>query len=177
VTAFNSGGNTAAVQLVVGSSGADTMTSGIGSNDAVSTGAGNDTIMVVSNDFQRVDGGTGTDMLRVSGSVTLDFTQIGGTGGNLSGKVRSIEQIDLGSGTQTLKINAQDVLNISDATNSLRVTGTSGDTVDLAEVIGAAASQWHNMGTSSGVTTYQYFDSGNAATLAQVLIDSAITTS
>ena len=177
VTTFNALGNTGSVQLVLGTSGVDTMTSGIGAGDAVSTGAGNDVIMVTSNDFQRVDGGTGTDTLRLSGNFTLDFTLIGGAGGNLSGKVRSIEQVDLGTGTQTLKINAQDVLNMSETSNALRITGTAGDTVDLSEVIGSAASQWHNMGTTSGVTTYQYFDSSNAATLAQVLIDSAITTS
>ena len=177
VTSFNGTGNTAAVQLVVGTSGADTMSSGIGVSDAVSTGSGNDLIIVVSNNFQRVDGGTGTDTLRVTGAVNLDFTLVGGAGGNLSGKVRSIEQIDLGSGNQTLRINAQDVLNISESTNSLRVSGAAGDTLDLSEVIGSAASQWHNLGTSAGVTTYQYFDASNVATLAQVLVDSLITTS
>ena len=69
------------------------------------------------------------------------------------------------------------MLNLSEATNSLRVTGAAGDTLDLSEIIGTGASQWHNTGTAAGVTTYRYYDASNVATLAQVLVDSAITTS
>ena len=174
IAAFNGTGNTAAVETVIGTAGADSMTgSGIGAGDSASMGAGNDLIITNATTFQRIDGGTGNDTLRLNAAATWDFTSTS----NLSGKVRSIEIIDLGTGNQTLRINAQDVLNMSETTNALRVTGTAGDTVDLSEVIGVAANQWHNMGTAVGVTTYQYFNASNVATLAQVLIDSTITTS
>ena len=178
VAAFNTAGNTAAAEKVIGTSGNDTLTgSGIGSGDAVSTGAGNDVIVTNATTFLRIDGGTGTDTLRLNSTATWDFTLTSGAGSNLSGKVRSIEQLDLGTGNQTVKLTAQDVLQMSEVTNDLRVTGTAGDTIDVSEVIGAAASQWHNLGTSAGVTTYQYFDASNAATLARLLVDSTVTVS
>jgi hypothetical protein len=92
--------------------------------------------------------------------------------------VTDVEGIHLGAGNQSLTLALVDVLGMSSTTDTLYIASNgSGDTVDIAEVIGTGANQWHNQGTANGVVTYQYYDAGNSATLAKLIIDSTVVVS
>jgi Ca2+-binding RTX toxin-like protein len=116
---------------------------------------------VGSNGYRRVDGGTGFDTLRIGAATTLDFTAVGsGAGQNLSGHTRGIERIDLVAGAQagTLRLSEQDVYALAGdysapagaavagrQSNTLFVSGDTGDTLSFAEGIGGA-SGWRTTG-------------------------------
>ena len=124
-------------------------------------GAGDDILEINDTTFRRIDGGSGTDKLELSGSgFALDTTTIS----NL--KITGIEIIDLGSGSDTLTLDVRDVLDISDTTNTLRITGVAGDTVAFS---GTTFSQGSTQ-VVDGIT-FNIFSSGQA----QVLIDQDIT--
>ena len=103
--------------------GNDTIIGG-GGADVLYGGAGNDLIAIADTTFQRVDGGLGDDTLALSGSdTTVDLEA-------LRGLIRSIENIDLtGTGNNTLNITRRDLVNLSDTSNRLIVTGDVGDSV------------------------------------------------
>ena len=71
----------------------------------------------------------------------------------------------MGSGSDTLTLGLQDVLDISKTTNTLSVLGSSGDTVAFLDTFTQGNTQ-----VVDGVT-FNIFSSGNA----QVLIDEDIT--
>ena len=77
--------------------------------------------------FARVDGGSGDDTLALDGNgITLDLTAIA------DNRLRGIESIDItGSGDNTLIVDVLEVLNLSDTSNTLTVTGNAGDFVDI----------------------------------------------
>src|SRR5207248_6570504 len=93
--------------------------------------------------FARLDGGTGTDPLRLDGpGFTLDLTDR-----LLAGRLRSIEILDLsGPGNFTLTLDALAVLRLAETTNTLLVKADAGDTIHRGlgwtqaadEVIGSA---------------------------------------
>ncbi|MCA3277510.1 MAG: FG-GAP repeat protein, partial [Roseomonas sp.] len=112
---------TAAADALTGTGNADVIVAGQGNDtlvgqggaDALEGGAGNDRIAVGDLSFLRVDGGSGTDTLALTGTgLTLDLAAIADT------KLRSIEAIDLGG--NTLRLTALEVLNLSDSSNTLR---------------------------------------------------------
>ncbi|CAB5500430.1 Flagellar hook-length control protein FliK [Bathymodiolus thermophilus thioautotrophic gill symbiont] len=113
---------------------------GNGGTDVFNAGAGNDTIVIngdnlaklssntlSSNLLTRVDGGNGIDTLSLSGSnLTLDLTNID------DGRIQDIEIIKIsGSGNNTLKLNLNDLLDISSETNVLKIVGNSTGKVDI----------------------------------------------
>jgi large repetitive protein len=69
------------------------------------------------------------DTLRLSGTgITLDLTQVSNIGHmdpELNSRLSGIELIDLGSTTNTLKLTAKDVLDISDAVDLVNVSGNA----------------------------------------------------
>ena len=80
------------------------------------------TISFVSKEYLKIDGGLGTDTLKLD--VNLDLSTMA------NGKLSNVEIIDLGTASSTLTLTASSVLGITDADHILRVTGSHG-TIDL----------------------------------------------
>ena len=114
---------------IIGGAGDDTLV-GNGGADVLRGGAGNDVLAISDADFAVIDGGLGTDTLRLSSGLTLDLTSIP------NNRVDSIEIIDLNDTTSTLTLATGDILNIvgSSAQNTLRIDGSSTDTLDLSNI-------------------------------------------
>jgi Ca2+-binding RTX toxin-like protein len=108
--------------VLYGGAGNDTLTGGPG-HDVLYGQSGNDTLIWSIADTFR--GGGGTDTLQVQGAdVVLDLRAVADT------QIRDIEIVKLtGTGDNTLYVDAQEVLNISSTTDTLRVRGDAGDVV------------------------------------------------
>lgn len=108
-----------------------------------------------------MDGGSGTDTLRIDGADSIDLTTIS------NNKFTAFEIIDItGTGNNSLAFTRLDVLDLSDTTNRLIVNGNAGDKVT------STGQGW----TFGGTTTldsilYRQYTAG-AATL---LVDADIT--
>jgi hypothetical protein len=118
----------ASTDTLIGGKGGDTLTSD-GGADFLQGGTGDDTLIISSLDFQRLDGGLGFDTLKLGTSaMTLDLTAIP------DNQIVDIEQIDIsGVGGDTLILNALEVLNISAHSNTLIVKRDLGDGVDYGD--------------------------------------------
>jgi len=124
---------------------------GGGGADVLRGGAGDDVLAVSDLTFADIDGGNGTDTLRLDATgLTLDLTAVADE------EVAGIEQIDLNGGGNTLGFNLSDLLNLSDSSNTLRVFGDDTDTVDVAEGFTANGTI-----VDQGVT-FNVFESGQA---------------
>jgi hypothetical protein len=156
---------TASAELLTGTASANVMVAGLGNDtlnglggaDALKGGAGNDRIQIADLAFVNIDGGSGTDTLALTGSgLTLNLASIGNT------KLQGIEAIDLGAGGNTLRLTALEVRNLSDTSNTLRVTGGTGASVSFDDT------GWVQGATSGGFVT---FTNGTAtAIVAQALL-------
>jgi VCBS repeat-containing protein len=156
---------TAAAETFVGGLGNDTLV-GNGGADVFQGGAGNDTIAVRGTSAQRIDGGSGFDILRLDASAdSFDFATI------LPAKITSIEAFDLtGTGNNNLRLSAQDVFDLSDDTafgiTKLTIFGDRGDSVSTIDT------GWANLGTTTiGADSFQIYQKGQA----QLLVDTDIT--
>jgi Ca2+-binding RTX toxin-like protein len=136
------------------------MTGNSGAN-VLDGGAGDDTLVWDPAD-SGVHGGLGADTLRVDGAgVALDLAGRAGT------QITDVEIIDLtGTGDNTLMLDLDDVLAMSSTTNTLRVGGNAGDSVNAGD-----AGAW-NQGADLviGADTYHSFTQG----LGTLLVDSEI---
>jgi Ca2+-binding RTX toxin-like protein len=111
------GGN----NILNGGAGNDTLDGKAGS-DRLLGGTGNDTLVWGEGDT--IDGGAGTDKLKVSDSLDLVSLE--------NSALKGIETIDMnGGGNDTLTLNQQDVLDLS-TTDTLTVLGNAGDVVSAA---------------------------------------------
>jgi Ca2+-binding RTX toxin-like protein len=132
--AGNSGKN-----LLDGGSGNDTLDGGTGA-DTLKGGVGSDVLTWASSD--RFDGGTGNDTLKVNGAA-LNLTKVGST------VIKNVELVDMtGGGNHKLSLNLSDILDISSSTNTLKVLGNAGDSVDIA-------GSFTRGGASGGFRTYK----------------------
>jgi hypothetical protein len=142
----------AAADRLIGNSGNDTLNGG-GGADVLYGGMGDDVISATDNAFLRIDGGTGTDILKMGFSLNL-----GGLGDS---KLQGIEIVDLtGGGANTLSLTALEVLNMTESKNMaltsstyqaahvLVVTGDSGDVVDWTD------SGWSYYSSGTGSSGY-----------------------
>ncbi|PWS35131.1 hypothetical protein DFH01_22725 [Falsiroseomonas bella] len=128
---------TAAAEVLSGTDGDDVMVGGLGDDtllggrgkDVLKGGAGDDLLRIADLADRRVEGDRGDDTLALDGAdLTLDLSQIPDT------LLTGIEAIDItGSGANTLRLTQREVLNLSDTSNTLRVTANPDDTLDLAD--------------------------------------------
>ncbi len=177
ISTGNASGVTSVSTEIVGTAGNDLLSGGSGVNvirgtggaDYIVAGAGDDTVILnasnvtsMSQTGAYIDGGTGTDTLRLEGSgMTLNLT-------TLPGKVSGIEKIDLtGSGNNTLRLGLSDVLAVSE-TDQLYVTGNSGDVVQVVGSSVTASPQ------SVGGISYNAYNL-NGTGLADLLVQQGVT--
>ena len=97
---------------------------GLGGADIFQGDAGDDTIVVPDLNFQQVDGGIGSDTLKLVGEgIRLNLAGFQNT-------IDGIEMIDLtGSGSNTLTLTLPDLLSLSDTTDTFTVNGNADDRV------------------------------------------------
>jgi hypothetical protein len=116
----------AAADVMIGGRGDDVLV-GNGGADVLRGGEGNDILAIGDLAFQRIFGGNGLDTLRLDSSgLVFDLTTLA------DNRILGIEQIDItGSGDNTLTLDLLEVLNISDESNTLIVSGDNGDQVLL----------------------------------------------
>lgn len=176
-----------------GGLGNDTIT-GNGGADVMYGGAGNDTFVLntdnvamlarntgnSSQNIARVDGGTGIDTTRLDGTgIILDLTAI------RSGVISQVESLDIsGSGSNTLKLTASDVLDMGDSNlfnvnpiavdtrKQLMVTGDADDKVVLTDLTDWTKATGANSTFTSNGHTYDVYNHNTKA--LQLLIDHAI---
>ncbi|HEY9604004.1 MAG TPA: hypothetical protein V6C85_20490, partial [Allocoleopsis sp.] len=160
--------------VLIGTTGADIMIGDVGNDlllrrrgsDVVKGGAGDDTLTVRDLNFRQLDGGSGTDTLRLTGwGLNLDLTTIA------DNKITGIEKIDLsGRGNHHLTFDVLDVLALSDTTNQLIVQGSVGDTVS------STGQGWLFDGTTNlDDTLYNQYSQGAASLLVSAQIAQTIT--
>ena len=161
---------TSSDEIFVAGAGDDTLI-GNGGMDVLNAGAGNDTIAINASNIvalaqtgtgnrARVDGGGNTDTLKLDGSdLTLNLTNISNT------RIQDIEKINItGSGSNTLILNLNDVLDTSTSTNILKVLGNSDDTVNASGFVKALGAE------TEGSITYDVYTHSVANTDAKAAL-------
>jgi len=138
------------IENATGGAGGDTLTGnainnalvGNGGNDTLNGGAGNDNLRGGTG-VDRLTGGAGNDTLIWSGpgdvyigSAGIDVLRIESGNLNLLSvaniRIQDIETINMiGANNNILTLNALDVLDFSSTTNTLKVLGNAGDSIDI----------------------------------------------
>lgn len=114
-----------------GNAGNDTLSGG-GGNDSLNGGAGADSLkgdagkdVLVWASTDTLDGGAGNDTLKLASGI-LNLVSVSNS------QIVNVETINMtGANNNTLTLKKADVLDISSTTDTLKVLGNAGDTVDL----------------------------------------------
>jgi len=103
-------------EVLIGGDGNDTLVE-TGGQDILRGAAGDDILVLPSGDFGRLDGGRGEDVLRLDGAgIELALTEIPDR------DISNVEAIDIrGSGPNTLSLDVEEVLNLSQTSDTLTV--------------------------------------------------------
>ena len=147
---------------IIGGDGNDTLVGG-GGADVLRGGAGNDVLAISDDDFAIIDGGLGTDTLRLDSMMTLNLASIP------NNHLDSIEVIDLNGTASTLILATDDILSIvgSGAKNTLQIDGSATDSLDLR--------QTGFLDSGDNVAGYQiYRPNGSIDDSVTLLVDSEI---
>ncbi|MBN7866571.1 BapA prefix-like domain-containing protein [Pseudomonas aeruginosa] len=139
-----------------GSAGSDLIFN-VGTGDQVQAGDGNDTIQITATDFVSIDGGNGFDTLLLANGIDLDYNAVG------VGTLSNLERIDLGKGDggSVLTLTAAEVDVITDANNTLQITGESNDTLNVSGAVNTGTTQLIN-----GIT-YDVYTFGSTTLLIE----------
>ncbi len=121
--------------------------------DTLNGAGGND--IIVYDSLDTINGGDGRDILLLDESISLDFDSV-------SNKIDQVEGINLEQGNQSITLDVQDIIDITDSENILEISGDSNDNVTLDASEGA----WTMIETVDGFNKYTATDSdGNEATI------------
>lgn len=127
---------TSATNTLVGGAGADTIDGG-GGADVILGGDGNDLILVRDGAGWTIDGGTGIDIIRLTGSFDI--------GGENEDEpfAQNVEILDLNAnGASSVDLDADDIASIGTG-GVLRIVGGEGDTVNISDQFdGHPNGQW-----------------------------------
>ncbi|MBI2993729.1 MAG: FG-GAP repeat protein, partial [Gammaproteobacteria bacterium] len=146
-----------------GGAGNDTLSGGTGDDRLLGAG-GNDVLVFDVNDTRGVDGGAGTDTLKVTGAgAEVDLVTL--NGGDML-LFKNIEIINLGAaGAQTVHLDAATLLGLSSTSDTIQLRGTAEDAV-------VAEGEWANFGSVVfGNVSYTEYRLGNATLHVQDGID------
>jgi Ca2+-binding RTX toxin-like protein len=162
--------------ILTGTAGADVMTGGSGNDTMVGNGGsdvlfgdeGNDLFQIDGINFSRLDGGSGTDTLALTGTgQSFNLTGLRGD------QIQDIEMIDLSAVTgATLTLSADLILSMTQGTNALTgaedmlvIAGGSTNSVEAGE-------DWTNTGsTTVDGESYSVYQNTNGA---QVAVDQQV---
>ena len=138
---------------IIGGAGDDILI-GNGGADVLRGGAGDDVLAISDDNFSIIDGGLGTDTLRLDSPMILNLTNI------LNNRVDSIEVIDLNGTASTLALTTDDILSIvgSEAQNTLRIDGDSSDNLRIGAL-------FSDSGTTQEGTNYRIYQPADSLRL------------
>ncbi|MDQ7044393.1 MAG: cadherin repeat domain-containing protein, partial [Sulfurimonas sp.] len=104
-----------------------TATSADGTSSSLSVSIDvNDIVESVVGETINIDGGEGLDTLVFNDDMNIDLSA-------LDDNISNIEVLDLATGTQNISLTVDDVLNVTDDDNILRIDGDSTDTISLGD--------------------------------------------
>jgi hypothetical protein len=165
-------------EILIGRTGNDTIKGyegndiliGNGGTDTLLADGGND-ILVFQGASSTYDGGTGFDTLRIadslSGTIDLRSTAFADT------QIENIDKLALDGGNNvTVKLDYQGVLDFEPGNNTVRITGSAGDSVDLNEAIGTSGTDtWIKTDSTATVDTYTFTSSIAGNPIATLIVD------
>ncbi|MBC3487762.1 hypothetical protein HU750_19025, partial [Pseudomonas sp. SWRI50] len=137
----------ASSEVIAGTDGNDHLDGSQGGHITLLGGAGDDTLVVVDQNFASVEGGSGNDtLLWGGGDASIDL-------GNLVGRVHDIEVIDLNdTSSVALTLNLADVVAITETGNdTLVIKGDEKDSVHMTDNWALVGNQ-----TADGIDYNQY---------------------
>ncbi len=148
---------TSAANVINGAGGNDTLI-GSGGADVIYGGEGEDVVAISDLRFKRLDGGNGSDTLRVDGAgIALDLATVA------DNRLTSFETIDLrGSGANTLTLDLLEVLNVTSNSNPVQTTNTLTVRRDSDDTINIGAGWFQALDVIVGGTHFQSFTQGQA---------------
>lgn len=159
-----------AANIINGAGGSDTLI-GNGGADVIYGGEGSDVLAISDVEFRRVDGGNGSDTLRVDGAgIALNLTTLA------DNKFTSIEAIDLrGNGANSLTLNLLEVLNITSGSNATRTANTLTVRRDGDDPVNMGAGWSQGANVAVGGTQFQTFTQGQATLHMEIPVPIAAT--